>query len=286
MELFTSQPPATLDRDGVEIAYWTLGAGDPILLITGLGTPAASWYVLPTLLAEAGYKVIVVDNRDCGQSSDCDGTDYSIAEMAEDSAAVLDALKVESTYLFGISMGGMIAQELALNHPKKVKRLILVATNPGRPVTVPPSAELLTTMFARRPEASPEEAMAEFLGKLMGPGFAENNREVLLRLAKIRISQGSDAGAFSRQWGAILGHSTWDRLPEIAVPTLVIHGRDDPLVPFPNGEMIASRIPGAELMALDGVGHFVPLEAPAETLSAITSFFPLPQETRFTGSST
>jgi 3-oxoadipate enol-lactonase len=286
MELFTSQPPARLDRDGVEIAYWTLGEGEPILLITGLATPAASWYVLPTLLAEAGYQVIVVDNRDCGQSSGCEGKDYSIAEMAEDAVAVLDALEVDSTYLFGISMGGMIAQELVLNHPRRVQRLILVATNPGRPESIPPSAELLTAMFGPRPPVSPEEAMAQLLGKLMGRGFAENNRELLLRLAKIRITQGSDAAAFSRQWGAILGHSTWDRLPEIGVPTLVIHGREDPLVPFRNGEMIASRIPGAELVALDGVGHFVPLEASAETIGAITSFFPLPQETRFTGSST
>jgi 3-oxoadipate enol-lactonase len=278
-----SLPEQKITRDGIDIAYWVVGEGTPILLITGLGTPAASWYVLPSLLADQGYKVIVVDNRDCGKSSPCEGVDYGIADMAEDAMAVLDEVGIDQTYLFGISMGGMIAQELALNHPERVKKLILVATSPGRPASIPPDASVLSEMFAPVPSESVEEGLARFLGKLMGPGFAEQNWDLLLRTARARVRHGSNSESFSRQWQAILGFSAWDRLPKLDVPTLIIHGRADPLVPFGNGELLASRITGAELVALDGVGHFVPLEAPGETFGAIARFCPVEEKVETAG---
>jgi 3-oxoadipate enol-lactonase len=264
---------AHVEHDGIKIAYWDVGEGIPILLIIGLGTPAESWNVLPSILAAQGYRAVVVDNRDCGRSSPCEGIDYDIVDMAEDAIAVLDHLEITSAHVVGISMGGMIAQELVVNHPERVDKLVLMATMPGRPAAVSANAEVLGSLFSRQTGDQVTD-LAFTLGRLMGPGFAERNQELVRTLAETRLEVGSDAAAFSRQWQAILRFGAWDRLHEVKAPTLVIHGKEDPLVPFPNGELIASRIPGAELLALDGVGHFVPLEAPQETFQAVLRFLP------------
>lgn len=268
-------PENKVEREGIEIAYWVLGEGTPIVLITGLATPAASWHVLPGLLSTSGYKVLVIENRDCGKSSPCEGIDYTIEDMADDVVAVMDEVEIDSAFVFGISMGGMIAQELALNHPSRVRRLMLVATTPGGTQGVSASPAVLTEIVSPVISSDPIESMARMLGKLMGPGFLEQNRELVQRIAKIRVEQGSDAARFSRQWQAIIRFGTWDRLPELKMPTLVIHGASDPLVPFENGKKLASRISTATLIPLGGVGHFVPLEAPMETIKAINDFFPM-----------
>lgn len=261
--------------DGVEIAYWVIGEGTPLLLITGLGTPAASWGPFPQVLADQGYKVIIVDNRDCGNSSSCEGIGYTIADMANDAVAALNDLGIDKTYLLGISMGGMIAQEVILNHPERITRLMLLATTPGAPAHVSADGAFLTEVFTPSPNEDTKAWTNRTLGMLMGPGFADGNPEIMSRMADIRVARGSDPAQFSRQWQAIMGFGAWDRLTEVEAPTLVVHGIDDPLVPYPNGEKIASRIPGAELVSLPGVGHFVPLEAPAETLQAIVGFLPV-----------
>ena len=265
---------AHIERDGIRIAYWDIGDGPPLLMITGLGTPAESWNILPSIFASQGYRAIVVDNRDCGHSSPCDGIDYDISDMAEDAVAVLDRVGVDRTYLLGISMGGMIAQELVLSHPERVEKLVLIATGPGQPVAVPPDAEVLSEMFGSR-TGDPLTDLASFLGKLMGPAFTKHNAGLIKAMAKVRMEKGSDSASFARQWAAITRFAAWERLESLNVPTLVIHGNADPLVPFENGKRISSRIPGAELVELEGVGHFVPLEAPAETVQAINRFLPV-----------
>lgn len=271
-----SEPERRVDRqDGIEIAYWVHGEGTPLVLITGVGTPAVSWGPLPRLLADQGYQVIVVDNRDCGSSSPCEGIEYTIADMAGDVVAVLDDLGIAGAYILGISMGGMIAQELVLNHPERVRRLMLVATTPGRPEHVSADPAFLIEVFAMPPGEDQRAWTVRTLGRLMGPGFAERHRELLEAAAELRIEHGSDPAEFSRQWQAIMGFGSWDRLPEIKAPTLVIHGTADPLIPFVNGEKLAAGIPGAELIVLPGIGHFVPAEAPADTIAAILRHFPV-----------
>lgn len=271
-----SVPERRIKRPGnVEIAYWVHGEGTPLLLLTGLGTPALSWGPFPALLSQQGYQAIVVDNRDCGNSTPCEGIEYSIKDMADDAVAVLDDLEIDEAYVLGISMGGMIAQEVALNHSSRVRRLMLLATTPGGPEHVQADPTFLVDIFAMPQGEDQKEWTTRTLGQLMGPGFAERNREIMEQAAEMRIQHGSDPAEFSRQWQAIMSFGSWDRLPQINVPTLVVHGKADPLVPFPNGEKLASRIPGAELVAIDGVGHFVPLEAAAETFTAVARFFPV-----------
>lgn len=262
-----------IKHDGIKIAYWDIGDGVPLLLITGLGTPAESWDVLPSILTSQGYRSVVVDNRDCGRSSPCEGIDYDIFDMAEDAVAVLDHLGIDRAHVLGISMGGMIAQELVINHPERVEKLILIATTPGSPAGIPPDSSVLSNLFSS-PTGDPVADTAKMLGMLMGSGFAERNQDLIRVMAELRMKMGSDSGAFARQWAAIMRFGSWERLANVNVPTLIIHGREDPLLPFGNGEKIASKIPAAELVALDGVGHFVPLEAPQETFQAILQFLP------------
>lgn len=261
---------------GIEIAYWVHGEGQPLTLIMGLGTPAASWGPLPALLSQQGYKVIVVENRDCGRSSPCEGLTYTIRDMADDVVAVLDATGVDKSYVLGISMGGMIAQELVLNNPERVSRLMLMATTPGGAAGVSASPAFLAELFTAPPsEDERADWIIRTLGMITGPGFVDEHPETIELSGSIRLEQGSDPAEFARQWQAIMTFATWDRLPGINVPTMVVHGDADPLVPYPNGVNIAERIPEAELVTLPGVGHLVPLEAPAETFQAIARFFPI-----------
>lgn len=267
-------PHGHVENGSVHLAYWTFGRGKPVLLITGLATPAASWLTLPHFLAGAGFRAVVMDNRDCGLSSRCDGLDYAISDMASDAAAVLDALGIESAYLYGISMGGYIAQRFALDHPRRVDRLMLVATGPGvRGETA--SAETLTRLFEPVQAKDPLDAMKTFLGRLLGPLSADAQDNGLAMVAEARLRWGSEPDAFARQWGAITTFDSLDSIESITAPTLVMHGESDPLVPVRNGELLAERIPGAELIKLPGVGHFVPMEAPLPTVEAINRFFPL-----------
>lgn len=271
-----SVPERRITRPGgVEIAYWVHGEGTPLVLITGLGTPAVSWGPFPGILAGLGYQAIVVDNRDCGNSSPCDGIDYKVEDMADDAVAVLDDLGIDRAYVLGISMGGMIAQAIGLNHPDRVIKLMLLATTPGQPAHVPADPAFIADVFVMPPDEDQKAWTIRTLGKIMGPGFAERNRELMETAAEIRIKHGSDPQEFTRQWNAIMQFGVYDRLTEMKPPTLVLHGDADPLVPYPNGQKIAARIPGAELVTLPGVGHFVPAEAPAETVAAITRFFPV-----------
>jgi pimeloyl-ACP methyl ester carboxylesterase len=262
----------------VEIAYWIHGEGTPLVMITGLATPAAAWGPMPGMLAGAGYKVIVIDNRDCGKSSSCEGLDYTISDMADDIAAVMDDAGVAAAYVLSISMGGMIAQEFVLNHPSRVTKLMLMATTPGSPNGIPPTGEFLSRMFAPATNGDASELMTRTLTMITAPGFAAENPERVQTLAEVRVELGSNPDQFARQWQAILGYGTWDRLPEIDVPTIIIHGDADVFVPYPNGKLLAGRIKGAEFVSLPGIGHLIPLEAPAETFGLIARFFPVKQE--------
>lgn len=263
-----------VERYGIEIAYWVFGEGAPLMLVTGLGTPAAQWGPLPTLLSEMGYQTIVVDNRDCGLSSGCDDF-YTIADMADDAVAVLDKEGVDRTYLFGISMGGMIAQEILLNHPSKVTRAILMATTPGGAEHVSADPVFLSEIFGAAPDGDRVEWTKHILSELMGPGFGQRAPDLIERAAHVRVEFGSNEAQFARQWQAIMAFSSWDRLSRVQIPVMVIHGDADPLVPVGNGEKLAARIPGAELIKFPGVGHFVPMENPVDTLQLIQRFFPV-----------
>lgn len=273
-------PERRVDCNGIEIAYWIHGDGAPILLITGWGTPAASWGPFPSVLAQMGYKGIVIENRDIGRSSPCDDVEYTVADMASDAALVLTDAGIDSAYVLGISMGGMIAQELALNHPDRVERLMLLATSPGvgSPESVAATPEFLSSLVYTPADGDLKTWTQRMVGSLVGRKTREEHADRLTSYSSVRVDQQTSAASFGRQLTAMHSLDTWNRLPELKIPTIVLHGTDDQLIPFENGEKLASRIPGAEFVALEGVGHLIPLETPEETLSAIARFFPVEAE--------
>jgi pimeloyl-ACP methyl ester carboxylesterase len=227
-------------------------------------------------LAEQGFRAITVDNRDVGNSSSCEGISYSIDDMADDAVAVLDELGIDRGYVLGISMGGMIAQKVALNHPERVSKLMLMATGPGGGGHgVPPSPEVSVALMTPPPDGDRVTYGRKILELISGPGFGERHPDrIEMAMSRGSMIGGNEAGVM-RQMQAVMGCDTWESLSSITTPTMILHGDADPLVPTANGENLASRIPGAELVLLPGVGHLIPLEVPEQAFQAIVRFFPV-----------
>jgi len=197
--------------------------------------------------------------------------------MADDAAEILDSLGIQSSYVLGISMGGFIAQELALNHPESVERLLLVSTGPGIGGGVAADENFLMQMFV---EVSGDriEAQRKVVQLLVGPESRESAGELLEVAAVLAATDSQSPAAFLRQLQAVVTFSSWDRLDEIQVPVLILHGDSDPLVPVGNGINLAERIEGAELRVFEGAGHLLPMERPAEVIGAIVEFLPVKQD--------
>jgi len=217
------------------------------------------------------FRVIVFDNRGTGQSSFPEGVDYTIALLADDAAALLDTLGVDAAHVYGVSLGGMVAQEVALRHPEKVRSLILGATWPGGPHTVPPGDDAAAALvdFVE----TGESITPAFLEVLFSPGYIAEPSPELLEFGQLLADYpATPTEILAAQAGAAGRHDTYDRLPEITAPTLVIHGTDDTLIPTENGRILAERIPGAELVLLEGARHGYLFEKQAESDAAVLDF--------------
>jgi pimeloyl-ACP methyl ester carboxylesterase len=254
----------------IDINYTTFGAGRPVLLIMGFGARGDSWTPLSEALAGAGYMAIQFDNRDVGWSSLVESPPYELADMAADAVGLLDHLGIERASLVGISMGGMIAQEILARFPERIDRAVLMATTPGGPDAVMPTPEILGLLMARATD--PVGMLHRLYASITAPGFAESKPEIVELAVQLALQKPATPEGLARQLGAVMRWSSRDRLHAITTPTLVLHGDADPLIPHANGLTIASTIPGARMMSLPGIGHLVPLEAPAETFRAIHSF--------------
>lgn len=247
--------------------YWDeQGQGDPILLIMGLGYPSQMWYRTRPMLA-ARYRTIALDNRGVGQSEMPPGP-YPIALMASDAAAVLDAAGIESAHVFGISMGGMIAQEFTLQNPKRVRSLILGCTACGGPKAVRAKPEA-NQMLMTRAKMTPEEAAQAAIPFVYDRGTP---RERIDEDLSVRRPWFQRRDAYTAQLQGILAWEAYSRLDQITAPTLVIHGEHDELVPPGNGELIAQRIPGAKLVLLPNAGHIFATDQPEPSHRAISDF--------------
>ncbi|MEO7802933.1 MAG: alpha/beta hydrolase [Actinomycetota bacterium] len=257
-------------RDGVEIAYWVYGEGPPLVLLIGLGVAASAWGPLPMVLSQGGYKVVAIDNRDAGMSSSAPGP-YGIPDMAVDVVAVLDDAGIKRTDLLGLSMGGEIAQQFAIDNPDRVNRLMLVSTLPGGDGRVVAKPDYLERLFAAKDTAAS-------IAIQTAPGFAEEHPGLIESLAERWQEENTDPSRFARQWDAIVNFDDWDSLSSITCPTLILHGGLDEFVPLGNAHNLASRIPDSKVVVIEGVGHLIGLERPFEFVEAITSFFLLDKE--------
>ncbi len=229
------------------------------MLIQGLSLDGRFWFDLPERLANdpaQPWRVLVPDNRGVGQS-DLPRRAWSMADMADDVAAMLDHAGIRRAVLVGISMGGMIAQHVALRHPERVAGLVLLATTPGLPHGHLPRIDTLGRLLTAPLRRT---GHVEVMANLLLPAHVHDRAgELLAGWLDLMKAQPTRKEAFFGQFRAVLGHSTGARLDRIRVPTRVVTGDQDRLVPPRNANVLAKRIPGAQIEILPGVGHAIPL---------------------------
>jgi 3-oxoadipate enol-lactonase len=258
----------TTASDGARIHYETHGAGEPILLIMGLGSNAYGWYRTIPWLAER-HQVLTFDNRGTGRSDVPEGA-YSIAQMAADAAAVLDACGHETAHVAGASLGGMIAQRFALAYPRRLRSLTLFCTTPGGAHAVQAADEVVRALVEGGDDpATIYRRNAWFLyGDDTRLRHPERIEEDLEQRSKIPTTP---TGYFGQLQAATL-HDAFDELPSIDVPVLVVHGDADLLIPTENGRLLASRIPRAELVLVPGAGHMLQTDGGEVNREAVLRF--------------
>ncbi|MFD2679770.1 alpha/beta fold hydrolase [Bacillus seohaeanensis] len=258
-----------VDHHNVNLYYEVHGQGEPLLLIMGLGNNSLSWHrTLPALAQH--FKVIVFDNRGVGKSSK-PNQPYSIEMMAEDAKVVLDAASIESAHVYGISMGGMIAQRLSILYPDRVRSLVLGCTTAGGATHTQPSEEVNSLMLSRT-SLSPEESAWAATPILYSKEFIEQHSDLIKEDIEKRIEIETPPHGYMLQLQACLAHDTVQDLDKIKVPTLVIHGDADRLVPYENGKLLAERIQGAELHTVSGAGHIYITESIDATNEKVLQF--------------
>jgi pimeloyl-ACP methyl ester carboxylesterase len=241
--------------DGVHLAYDELGEGEPVLFVQGLGYDRNGFGPLPHLLADE-FRVVVFDNRGVGDSDAPEGP-YSVTQLATDAVAVLDAAGIETAHVLGVSLGGFIAQELALAHPDRVDKLVLVSTAPG---SVPPSHPMPqrgVEAFARFQELDREAGLRLMVENSLGDHGVRERPELVEEIYRYRLERAPSLAAWQAQAYAGATFDAYDRIPEIAAPTLVIQGGGDTVVNPLNGELLAERIPNARLHLVPERGHLV-----------------------------
>jgi pimeloyl-ACP methyl ester carboxylesterase len=259
----------------VEIAYTVEGHGSKtVLLLMGLGGRALDWGTeFPAALAE-NHRVVRMDNRGVGASPKARGG-YELGDLARDAVVVLDAVGAPSASVVGVSMGGMIAQLLAIEHPNRVDRLVLLSTNFGGPSVEPPHPEAMTlfdpTTFLSRGK-DPIEMFRHTLTVISAPGFVERRPDAVSSLLENVRVQPTRSGAFMAQLQAILMSDRSEAVRQIRQPTLVIHGDSDGLVPVSNGRALAERIPGSRFALIQDCGHMAMWERPEELSRLVKQF--------------
>ena len=259
-----------IDVNGIRMYYEIHGQGDPLFLIMGLRRNAEWWYRQTPFLSEH-FKVIAFDNRGAGRS-DKPKMDYSIRLFADDTAALMEALKIKKANVLGISMGGYIAQELAINYPDKVRRLILGCTSCGGKRAVLMSQEI-KKKFEAVEGLTPEEILNNNMDIYFSDEFIQEHPEKIEEFMEISFRHPQPPEFFDRQFAACLKHDTADRLHIISVPTLIMAGDDDPLVPSENSQILKDLMPAAELFFFPGLRHCFFIEAATAFNEKAVAFF-------------
>jgi 3-oxoadipate enol-lactonase len=244
-----------ITSNGVKINYETAGQGDPLLLIMGFGMSGAGW--IPLLPFFSGFQSVYFDNRGTGLSDKPDGP-YTVAEMAEDASSLIRALGLGRVSVYGISMGGMIAQELTLRHPEQVSKVVLGCTMPGGPEAVRASDEVLQSLVAafKLMPQDPDAGIDMIVPLLFPLEFVAAHPD-LKQLMRLGMSLGppTPPETADKLMAGLAEFNAFDRLHEIKCPVMIVHGDKDVLVLPANAALIKSRIPNAEVFMIPDAGH-------------------------------
>lgn len=275
--------------NGIQLAYESFGDEEApaILLIMGLGSQLVRWNIeLCDELVAMGYRVIRFDNRDCGRSSHLDGAfvpaigsgaplavPYALEDMAADAVGLLDALGIDAAHVAGASLGGAVAQLVAADNPERTLSLTSIMSSSGNPALPPPTPAAAQALFAPLPrELNRDNIVADAIKRFRtigSPAFPTDEQR-LRWMFGLEYDRGFNPRGVVRQLGALIANG--DRRPllqTIEVPTVVVHGREDPLIRVACGEDVARTIPGARLQVIDGMGHDLPVDLTRRIAEAI-----------------
>ncbi len=258
---------ALISVGDIELDYERSGSGPPLLLIMGMSGTLEHWGEPFLEALRPDFDVIVYDHHGVGASTALDGR-ITIAEMARDAAGLLTALELESAHVMGISMGGMIAQELALESPARIRTLTLGCTYCGGEGSVLASEAVMRTLAEAMASGDRERAIRAGWSVNVSESFA-GDEQALARFLDIGLRRGVAVPVIMEQMGAVAGHNTSARLAAIEAPTLVIHGTRDEMLPVENARMIAELIPGARLEIIEGAGHLFFWEQPERSAELV-----------------
>jgi pimeloyl-ACP methyl ester carboxylesterase len=240
------------DAPGFRMYYEEHGSGFPLLLINGLGSDHLEWiYQIPAF--EARYRVVVFDNRGTGWTDVPPGP-YTTAQMGDDAASLLRSLGIPRSHVLGVSLGGMIAQEVALRHPDLVDGLVLGCTGPGGELSLRPSPEAMAA-FALAKGENPEAELRRMLPFLYTDACIRERPEEIEGFVRRRLDRPTPPEGYLAQLSAAVSHDASSRLEKIRARTLVITGDADRLVNWENSLRLAGRIPGATLVVVPGAPH-------------------------------
>lgn len=258
-----------LEVNGIHIYYETHGLGDPLVLVMGLRRNAEWWYgQIPALSKH--FKILVFDNRGAGRT-DKPKMDYSIRLFADDTAGLMKSLNIKRAHVLGVSMGGYIAQELAINYPEMVRSLILGCTSAGGERVVLMSPERLKK-FTANEGLLPEQILRKDMDIYFSDKFIQGSPQKIQEFVEISLRYYQPPDAFMRQFAACLKHDTVNRLHRITMPTLILAGEDDPLVPPENSRILKESIPHAELNFFRGKRHCFFIEEAEQFNRKVISF--------------
>jgi 3-oxoadipate enol-lactonase len=249
-------------RHGMVKLHWqSSGEGPAVLLVAGQGMTVDGWWATIPVLARS-FRVIAFDNRDTGRSSRLPWP-YSAAHMAQDAVAVLDAAGEQRAHVYGISLGSLVAQEVALRHPDRVQALVLGASSAGGfGAYKPPFSSFAQTFLVRAGAMGPEEAAWAAVPYTYAEKTRRLHPERIVADIAHRVSSPPEPFAYLHQAAAVAAHDAYERLNQMAAPTLVVHGEQDVFVPPANALVLAERIPGAQLRLWPDAGHMYTIDEP------------------------
>jgi pimeloyl-ACP methyl ester carboxylesterase len=261
---------STVKVGDLNMEYYVEGSGPPLLIIMGLGGQSSSWGEPVLRGLQKQFTTIRFSNRGTG-ATDKPSSGFTIPQMADDAAGLMRAIGIEKAHVFGISMGGMISQELALNHPEQVNGLVLGCTNCGPAHSVAVAAQTIAR-FGQIMQLPVQERIQRYWEACVTPEFMAARADFLQGIVEAGMKTPTPMETFGMQFGAVQSFDTYDRLPQVKAPTLILHGDRDILVPVENADILHERIAGSQVRIIEGTGHCFFWERSDEVIEEIVGF--------------